>query len=64
MVNREVCPLLAGIFVPILIVLCVILYTHGYDFTKFFRELDIIYYIIILPIALGLVLALMRCRNE
>jgi len=53
MVNRESLPLVVGLILPIFLVLTIMLYFYGYDITEFFRKIDIMYYIIILPVALG-----------
>jgi hypothetical protein len=56
--NKEALPLIIAILIPFGIVILILLYNYGYDITLFFRKLDIIYYIIILPIALGFIVAL------
>ncbi len=53
MVNRESLPLVVGLILPIFLVITIMLYFYGYDITEFFRKIDIMYYIIILPVALG-----------
>lgn len=53
MVNRESLPLVVGLILPIFLVVTIMLYFYGYDITEFFRKIDIMYYIIILPVALG-----------
>ena len=62
-VNKEALPLISGIILPILVIGLIILYIYGYDITLFFRNLNIIYYIIIFPIALGLLLAVLRIKE-
>jgi hypothetical protein len=62
--NREAVPLIIAILTPIIFVSLVILYVNGYDLTSFFRKIDLIYYIIILPIALGLLVAILKYRKE
>jgi hypothetical protein len=56
-VNKEALPLIFAILIPIILVSLILLYFYGYDVTLFFRQIDIIYYIIVFPIALG-------CFNE
>lgn len=58
--NREALPLIFAILIPIILVSLILLYFYGYDVTLFFREIDIIYYIIVFPIALGFMVAIMR----
>ena len=60
MVNKESLPLIVALLVPILLVSIIILYFYGYDITLFFREINIIYYIIIFPIALGFIVAIIK----
>jgi len=59
-VNKEALPLIFAILIPIILVSLILLYFYGYDVTLFFREIDIIYYIIVFPIALGFMVAIMR----
>ena len=58
--NRESLPLIAALLVPFILVLIVILYYYGYDITQFFRQFPLIYYIIILPIALGFIVGVVK----
>lgn len=58
--NRESLPLLLTLFVPIILVLIVLLYYYGYDITEFFRKLNILYYIVIIPVALGFTVAIIK----
>ena len=58
--NRESLPLLLALFVPIILVLIVLLYYYGYDITEFFRKLNILYYIVIIPVALGFTVAIIK----
>ncbi len=53
MVNRESIPLILALLVPIVLVFLIFLYVSGYDIFLFFTKIDILYYIVILPIALG-----------
>lgn len=61
--NREAVPLIIAILTPIILVSLVVLYIKGYDPTLFFRKIDFIYYVIILPIALGLLVAILKYRK-
>ncbi len=58
--NRESLPLLLALFVPIILVVIVLLYYYGYDITEFFRKLNILYYIVIIPVALGFTVAIIK----
>jgi hypothetical protein len=58
--NRESLPLIGALLVPFILVLIIILYNYGYDITMFLRKFPLIYYLIILPIALGFVVAVVK----
>jgi len=58
--NRESLPLIIALLVPVVLVLIVLLYYYGYDITEFFRKLNILYYIVIVPIVLGFVVAVIK----
>lgn len=62
--NKEALPLISALLVPLFLVSIILLHFYGYDITIFFRKIDIIYYIIILPIVLGLLLAIMNVRKQ
>jgi hypothetical protein len=62
--NREALPLIGGLLLPLVIVIFLFLYFSGYDITLYLRNLDIMYYIIILPIGLGFIVALLRPRTS
>ena len=64
MVNKEVLPLISAITIPIMLVSIILLYYYGYDVTKYLREVDIMYYVIIFPITLGLLVAILKVSNE
>jgi hypothetical protein len=61
--NREALPFIGALLVPIILVGIIILYFYGFDLTKFFRQIDLIYYIVLSPIALGLFLAILHYRK-
>jgi len=58
--NRETLPMIFALFVPVILVLIILLYHYGYDITQFFRQIDVIYYLIILPIGLGFIVAITK----
>jgi hypothetical protein len=60
MVNRESLPLILALLVPILLVSVILLYYYGYDITLFLRRIPLIYYVIVLPIALGFTVAIIK----
>ena len=60
MVNRESLPLIGALLVPITLVLIILLYFYGYDLTLVLREVPLIYYIIIFPIALGFTVGIIK----
>jgi len=59
-VNREALPLIGALLIPIVLISAVLLYNFGYDVTVLLRQIDLIYYIIMVPIALGLLVAILR----
>ena len=61
--NREAVPLIIGILSPILIVGLIVLYVNGYDITGFLRKINIIYYILIIPFGLGLLVVVFWFRK-
>jgi hypothetical protein len=61
--NREAVPLIVGILVPLILVGLVVLYLSGYDITVYLRKIDLIYYILIVPFALGFFAAILWFRK-
>jgi len=61
--NREALPLILAILTPIILVSLIMIHINGYDLISFFRRIDLIYYIIILPIVLGFMVAVMKFKN-
>ena len=61
--NREALPFILVLFIPLVLVTLILLYFKGYDVTVYLRKIDLIYYIIILPFALGLFAALLKWRK-
>lgn len=62
--NKESWPLIFAVLIPVVFVVMILLYFFGHDVTKFFREIDLIYYIIIFPIALGFIIAITRWKKD
>jgi hypothetical protein len=60
MVNRESLPLILALLVPIVLVSIILLYYYGYDITLFLRQIHWIYYVIVLPVALGFTVAIIK----
>ena len=58
--NKESLPLIIALLVPISLAAIFILYYCGYDLTLFLRQIPIIYYIIIFPIALGFTVGIIK----
>ena len=58
--NRESLPLIFALLAPISLIALIILYYYGYDLTFFLRQIPIIYYIIIFPIALGFTVGIIK----
>ena len=61
--NKEAIPFILAIFTPIVLVVIILLYFYGFDITVFLRSIDLIYYVIIFPFALGLFVALLKLRK-
>ena len=61
--NREAFPLLLVLLIPLIIVTSILLYFKGYDITVYLRKIDLIYYIIVFPFALGLFAALLKWKK-
>jgi len=61
--NREALPLIIAIIIPIILVSSIILYIYGYDITYYFKQIEPIYYVILLPFALGALAALVKLRK-
>jgi len=58
--NREALPLILAILIPIILVFLFWLYFYGLDYFDYFKKIDLIYYIIIIPFALGLFAGLLK----
>lgn len=63
MVNREAAPLAIGLCIPLILVVIVMIQRYGIDFISFIKSLDVLYYIAIFPILLGLFVAIAN-RNK
>ena len=61
--NREAMPLIIGILFPILLVAFIALYISGYDITLFFRKINIIYYLMVIPFGLGMLVVIFWFRK-
>ena len=65
--NREALPLIFGISIPIALVSLIIIHFKFYNLSEialFFKEINLVYYIIICPIALGLLVAILKYGKE
>jgi len=60
MVNREVIPLAIGLCIPLILVVIVLVQLYGIDFVSFLQKLDVMYYIVLFPILLGLFVAIVN----
>ncbi|RLF59643.1 MAG: hypothetical protein DRN27_01985 [Thermoplasmata archaeon] len=58
MVNREAAPLLLGVSIPIILLLLLIIQLYKFDLVALIKSVDMIYYIVLFPIFLGVILAL------
>jgi len=61
--NREALPLIVGILVPMILVGLIVLYFSGVDITLYLRKINIIYYILVLPFGLGLLVVIFWFRK-
>ena len=61
--NREAVPLIVGLLVPIILVALIVLYISGYDITVYFRNINPIYYLLVLPFGLGLLVVVFWFRK-
>jgi len=59
-VNRESLPLIFALLIPVALVSLIVLYYYGYDLTLFLRKLPILYYIVIIPVALGFIVGIVK----
>jgi len=60
MVNREATPLIIGILIPLLLVSLIALRMYGFDAFIILAQVDVLYYIVLFPIVLGLVIAILN----
>jgi Na+-driven multidrug efflux pump len=61
--NKEAVPLIIGILVPVIFVGLIVLYLQGYDITEHLRNINIIYYLLVLPFGLGLLVIIFWFRK-
>jgi len=57
MVSREAAPLYLAICIPILAIAFIGLYLLGFNIIGYIQQINPLYYIIVFPIALGLIIA-------
>ena len=66
--NREALPLIIGLLIPLVLVLGIVLYSSGYDVTlslrEFLKKIPILYYIIVLPVILGFIIAIAKWKED
>jgi hypothetical protein len=62
-INREAVPLIIGILAPLILVAFIALYISGYDITVYFRNINLIYYLMVLPFGLGLLVVVLWFRR-
>ncbi len=66
--NREALPLIIGLLIPLVLVLVIVLYFSGYDVTlslrEFLKKIPILYYIIVLPVILGFIIAIAKWKEN
>jgi hypothetical protein len=59
MVNKEAAPLLLGVSIPILLLGLLIIQLYKFDIFAVLQSIEPIYYIVMFPIILGIVMALL-----
>jgi len=60
MVNREAAPLFLGVSIPIILLLLLIIQLYKFDLVALIKSIDMMYYIVLFPIFLGIILALVN----
>ena len=58
--NRESLPLICALLIPIALVSLILLNHYEYDIILFFREINILYYIVVFPIILGFIVIIVK----
>jgi len=60
--NRESLPLIAALLIPIILVLLFVFYYYGLidNLTKFFSGINVLYLIALIPVILGLLIAIVK----
>jgi len=56
MVNREAAPLLLGVSIPIILLGLLVIQLYKFDIFSVLQAIDPIYYIVMFPIILGIIL--------
>ena len=57
MVNREAAPLILGVSIPILLLGLLLIQLYEFDIFAVIQSIDPIYYIVMFPIILGVIMA-------
>ncbi len=58
--NRESLPLICALLIPVALVSLILLNHYEYDIILFFREINILYYIVVFPIILGFIVIIVK----
>jgi len=58
--NKESLPLILGILIPIALLTVILLFYYGFDITLFLRQFPVIYYIVIIPFAIGFLVIIVK----
>ena len=64
MVNREAAPLIVGVSLPIILLALLFIQLYQYDLLALLLSIDMIYYIVLFPIFLGLLFAILYRSKE
>jgi hypothetical protein len=60
MVNREAAPLILGVSIPILLLGLLIIQLYKFDLFSLIKSIDVVYYIVLFPIVLGVIIAFLN----
>jgi hypothetical protein len=64
MVNREAAPLIVGVSIPLILLALLFIQLNQFDMLTIFLSIDMIYYIVLFPIFLGLIFAILYRSKE
>ncbi|RLF39953.1 MAG: hypothetical protein DRN12_06250 [Thermoplasmata archaeon] len=62
--NREAYPLILGVISPIILASLILMDNYKFSLLDSLKNIDMIYYIVMLPIFLGLLVAVLHWREQ